>query len=112
MTNDEIDKLEAGSELDKLIAEKVMGWRVVDDRGSYHAYDGETWLGILADYFPFSTDIRAAWEVVERIGLSVLKINDGWQARRYVGAYDICSSNDVTAPMAICRAALKSKIGV
>ena len=79
----DIDKLEAGPELDMLIAERVMGWRW------YHlSAMGGNWINelksglVLADYLPgkthakyqapytgprYSTDIAAAFLVVNEI---------------------------------------------
>ena len=51
--------------------------------------------------------IAAAWQVVERLGLSVLKVDEGWQARKSVAMYDDSSVTADTAPLAICLAALK-----
>lgn len=51
MTSEEIDKLESGPELDRLIAEKVMGWDYCKNERQHH----------------FSTDIAAAWIVFEKL---------------------------------------------
>lgn len=61
-------EMPAGWGLDKLVAEEVMGWHIrvsswVDSQGR--------WMGYIDDGFPPiegwhpSTDIQAAWEVVE-----------------------------------------------
>ena len=77
----DIDKLEAGRELDALIAERVMGCHSAiqeyvgrpeafcgcDDNA--HEQSDSHVYGILARY---STDIAAAWEVLEKL------VNDGY----------------------------------
>lgn len=126
-----IDEMPAGRELDALVAEKVMGFvRVADDTSDYHGVrhgtevllpPGETlhslreWLPrsgpIAFGYFVtqrYSTDIAAAWQVVERMRNPDFRLNkDGdWGCSfggelRFVGLAP-------TAPLAICRAALKA----
>ena len=71
---------EAGRELDALVAEKVMGFAV--RRGTLE-YDGSVsvWMvfddgsGGTLNPVPYSTDIAAAWQVVERIQ----QLNPGWR---------------------------------
>ena len=111
---------EAGRELDALIAEKVMGW---NRRGpGRHVSDYNNWW-ILPDgkslnplRFCPSTDISAAWEVVlslrNRWGTFTLVAGLQWHC------YDNEDGNYVermgsadTAPLAICRAALKAVQG-
>ena len=125
-----IDEMQAGREMDALIAEKVMGWAVF--YGEYKGYellDDEVAQGYPpeeeADGVPFeipyySTDIAAAWEVVERITEKRWK----FKLRRLPGkdymAYfqnllrfpiECESAPSGTAPLAICRAALKVVLG-
>lgn len=81
----DIDKLEAGRELDALVAERVMEIdlaAVRDEVGWYKHPDGYTRRE--PPCLPYSTEIAAAWEVVEKLG---------------------------AVPLAICRAALKAKGG-
>lgn len=105
-----INKMQAGREFDALIAEKVMG-------------KGETWFGTFSNgsertipRLPhYSTDIAAAWLLVDK--LTGPKVNlilerdwDGVYYSRFSSAgasdEDFCSAD--TAPLAICRAALKA----
>ena len=51
-------------ERDALIAEKVMGWRKVNNLFEWPAKD--SWIHIY-DIPNFSTDIAAAWKVVEKL---------------------------------------------
>lgn len=72
-------ELKAGRELDALIADKVMGWSRDDQYGAAFVDDcgNRLWLepsrGFEAQYDPhpvmphFSTDIAAAWTVLERM---------------------------------------------
>lgn len=61
LNDNDIDKLEAGAELDALVAQLIMGWR---------------WPGYTTANYPMpkaklewspSTDIAAAWQVVEKL---------------------------------------------
>jgi len=104
------DDVVASRELDALVAETVMGWEQV-------APDSIWWqVGQrLIEAPPFSTDIGAAWQMVEHMR----------RRRRFVQitcpvgdeiAVDIEGPNGETlesswaesAPLAICRAALKA----
>ncbi len=136
MTNEEIDKLEAGPELDALIAEKVMGCTLVNHVNPKYgvtcgcAYGAHRQVqehidDLLADY---STDMTYAWKVVERIRLAyAVQIDErraGWACeltpwweddaerelqRMFASEYEkygIVIAE--TAPLAICRAAIRA----
>lgn len=118
-----IDEMKAGRELDALVAEKVMGWtdaRVgIRSQRRFHREELPTPVDVGPDeeWSP-STDIAAAWEVVAKFqmvyvyraakDLPNLKIGQ-WEAlfspdageRALYGVAD-------TAPLAICKAALKT----
>ena len=139
----DIDKLEAGRELDALVAEKVMGWKPWPiqigtrehtyyfnadgfvDGAMIHLFDDE----YLWDGPDFSKDIAAAWQVVERLvnegfctGLLFddnghwALVNDGMQnvpigdEPEYIATTFFVEKElwCDTAPLAICRAALKA----
>ena len=125
-----IDEIPAGREMDALIAEKVMGWKPVPinhwlpegkGRGdkpclwlfNHHPQYGEQTRS-MCDFRP-STDISAAWEVAERIyqkgAQFSVKIGrpGGWRA--WVGLNVGSDAVAPTAPLAICRAALKTVLG-
>ena len=117
-------RMNAGRELDALVAEKVFGWT----GGHYES-------------LPFSTDIAAAWEVVERLrsrGISsghgfnwdlCIKVGHSDDSGWFVELFDLSSMgycgpadttirwdgvdvrNAETASHAICLAALKA-VGV
>ncbi len=128
--------MKAGRELDALVAENVMGWHVYESgRCSLMARqtlpDGDEIEHIIAtthpwetaDYSP-STDIAAAWQVVEKL------MEKGWTVTlaprqfekypenrfkfhgcRMVGdpqTMQSFSDHADTAPLAICLAALKA----
>lgn len=110
----------AGRELDAEVAERVMGWRVERQRGN------SPWLVKRPDHewsrieqHAFSTDIAAAWQVVEKMQA------DGWGHKHLThsqyaespsvewtfmqpgkGIRSIVKAEAMTAPLAICLAAL------
>ncbi len=111
--------MEAGCELDALIAEKVMGWtlRISDDRDDAYS---QSWLSgpnILTDsrfVFEFepSTDIAHAWLVVDKLiadGCRVDVVRLGpthpWTCEVWRGPWRVLDHAEA-APLAICRAAL------
>ncbi len=147
--------MNAGRELDALIAEKVMGWTRAG--AQYHIrpshrpskdfpgnilndFDGKGPHDFLfpdkhddtlrmafcgcestIDVPSYSTDIAAAWEVVEKLGnwhgfdfmILLDTSNSGkWEAGWYEMGWDgyerRCAESADTAPLAICLAALKA----
>lgn len=127
-------EIKAGRELDALIAEKVFGW-TAERRSDASMREvsllapgiaGKPWRFTqylnesgtsreLGDFGPphYSTDIAAAWEVVARMkGYLVLKqtgyrVPDFWSAE-FVGYRDSLVIGEASAPLAICKAALKA----
>lgn len=101
--------MEAGREMDTLIAEKVMGWKQVIARWTVPS------SGTLRGLPPFSTDSTAAWEVVEYL-VHTLKHNvcfyyDEHKVVAEVGAFEGAHefvAEAKTFPLALCLAALKS----
>ena len=113
-----IDTLSAGREMDALVAEKVMGWSPLnrtEHHLSWNVPEGiRTWEETSYGSFKPSTSIAAAWEVVEKLRKEEIPIeitsgffgpyscriasNHGWLAMVQAD----------TAPLAICRAALKA----
>ncbi len=120
--------LQAGPELDALIAEKVMGWK---PNAKHPNLSGDGWWetenggenGYLAVLPEFSTDIAAAWTVVEKMPrvlghiypsfdeesgkflhwCAVVENSEPWSSARYGAVGE-------TAPLAICRAALRAAV--
>ena len=127
MTKDEVLNVEAGREMDALVAERVMGWSrsrwapidsLLPPKDDKKRIEGHTY------YVPlFSTDIAAAWEVVEEMnktyhwrisspfipgepyfaGLTPHGVT-GWN-----GCPDYEMPGDIVS-LAICRAALLAKL--
>lgn len=133
--------LDAGRELDALIAVRVMGIAPADVRvrgevdtplvrvwnaSPFWRQDGRHdryGLTMNADAPPYSTDIAAAWKVVERLKEAghEIHVTNSWPYNR--GSRwmcEVCSGNEATpntiwhsakadtAPLAICRAALSA----
>jgi hypothetical protein len=109
LTHQQIDEMPAGREMDELIAEEVMG------------LDGSSvmWTAGIPPhpcYSHYSTDIAAAWEVAKKFNLTMLqKVSwnnpQGWTWNAYCGdasGSDLKDAYADTAPLAICRAALKA----
>ena len=99
----DIGAMPAGKELDILIAEKVMGLTHGVDFGEPCKVDPPA----------YSTDIRDAWKVAERMGISVgplycfTKPRNGSIVVEWVAsASGMHSMTAATATLAICRAAL------
>lgn len=122
----DLQGMNAGRELDALVAETVMGWRALQDshcaeceamiaEGTLMMSDPQGLVGVVPDY---STSIAAAWEVFEWLckrGDDVAEvvqltwnIQTGWwcTSERWV-TVDVQGNAD-TAPLAICLAALKA----
>lgn len=88
--------MKAGRELDALVAEKIFGWSKSD-------------LEINEDISHFSTDIAAAWEVVERLRSRGYRFEVRSQPQGFwVYFGEEMSAEAPTAPHAICLAALKA----
>jgi hypothetical protein len=108
--------LKPGQELDVLIAEKIMAWKriPIHSHGLTWMYDKrEAHLYTEVQQPPkFSTDISAAWTVLENIcgvrklGGKILKLTfDGTYCCTFGDAY----AHAATAAHAICLAALKER---
>jgi hypothetical protein len=74
MNEQDIDSMEAGPELDKLVALRVMGFKQNDDdecpdcRGNWYDPEGREQFLMIEDGPPeFSSNISDAWEVVEKL---------------------------------------------
>ncbi|RLG44476.1 MAG: hypothetical protein DRN81_04505 [Thermoproteota archaeon] len=126
MTRDEILRLEPGPELDRLMAEEVMGWEEGEDfdcskEGPLIYYPSRN--RVLGRKWSPSTDIAAAWEVIRKM------LDSGWGCEIYSpnNPYALenadkwfvvfaksgpivmqlnFSAKAPSAPLAICRAAL------
>lgn len=120
MTNEEIDKLEAGRELDALIAEKVMGWTPHCQNPAHYVEvaNSTSEMSVIQEvvaYWRPSTDIAAAWQVVEKLRAAgwFYSLSDAVEIPEYIVMFYQPDSPDAqamdeSAPLAICRAALKA----
>ena len=112
--------MEPGPAFNTLIAIEVMGWKLVTTRDPTGALKGgepfKNWVdgngrGIVEpENFCPSTDIAAAWEVVEKMDevmwtLTWLTDSRVWQAR-FIDILPMPEAEAPTTPLAICRAAL------
>ena len=117
MTREEIERMPAGREMDRLIAEKVMGWKSDGSHSSdglpiYHTYQNGSRDVWLRDWKP-SSDIAAAWQVAEKLrnewGSFDLRAGLQWFCWSDVDnriAGEVVAASADTASLAICRAAL------
>lgn len=123
-----IDELEAGPELDALVAEKVMGWKWNIRNGVCYAEHDTFNAPDCWPAFSPSTDIAAAWEVMEKlvsmdfdvdVAMSSKVANDyskrcychfqaGDDNAPWKENFKLAQAWALTAPLAICRAALKA----
>jgi len=119
-----IDTLPAGRELDALVAERVMGWSNIS-RGA-DGDDAYGWNASLSGHVPphgriqipkYSTNIAAAWEVVEKrlstdghfaFWPSVAGFSVAYHGIRTWDSEPVWEVWAETAPLAICRAALRA----
>jgi YHS domain-containing protein len=116
------DEMEAGREMDALVAEKVMGW-YRGTQGLYYfceEHGSERWITDDPQYadrkhWRPSEDISAAWEVVEKL-TSIGAFGTIYFSSNKVSVTFITKESNIpylhsvapTAPLAICRAALKA----
>ena len=121
-------EMPAGREMDVLIAENIMGYTLSElslpAYPKYKLFDS----GYVKEVPHYSTDIAAAWEVVERMPIP-FKLEKCWEKAYQIGpeGWSACWCTDAdcegcnensrctngddawaeTAPLAICRCALK-----
>lgn len=104
LTREDILKMEPGRELDALVAKHVMF-----PRHTHPLSEVKGWCQ------KYSADISAAWEVVEKISkkdnvkFSIdfdYSVNGKWNAGFNYNSGSYAGNAAVTAPLAICRAAL------
>lgn len=134
MKPNEIDNLEAGRELDALIAEKVMGYKHYKTRNPFDCSDeeihdmvetgGDGVLTNVEELPHYSTDISCAYLVLNEFKTVYIWWNDSgsmwqvWLDRKRMVQEDCrgsaCDDSDIkdepNLALAICRAALKSVV--
>jgi len=103
-------------EIDKLVAEKVMHWKVSGTLA--HSPDGtcyevdKNYIAFVTRFNP-SVDMNSAWMVAEEIHLFddryIMETTNGWGIYEVAPHYDVAKEivcDIETAPLAICLAAL------
>jgi hypothetical protein len=118
------DDVKQGRELDAWIAERVLGHSIVGQRKG--AIKERTRAGQVRPLRAYSTDIGAAWEVVRKMGITLIPIENeqwfglvgparGWKSPaellNYLQTSDFVAAGAAigeTAPMTICLAALRA----
>jgi hypothetical protein len=120
----EIAQLSIGREMDILVAEQVLGWRIEKDEAELKRLDkyfsrhgAQRWWrkpggGWHYDPSPFSSEISAAWQVVERMNSRGLALFLVQTLEESMVAFDKPSTTehhyvtDKSVTKAICKAAL------
>lgn len=117
MIREEIMSMAPGPEMGRMVAEKVMGWTLVTTEGctSHKSWKSQHGKIKYSEFlFNPSTDIATAWEVLEKfpiVNLSRIEIFEG-HIHHAVEIFADENANEpvrveaVTAPEAICKAAL------
>lgn len=122
-------KPEAGRDLDAAVAVRIMGWqrRTIETNTQQFVvvpqdwtdFSGAHWWGhdIYEQVPHYSTDIAAAWLVVEEMrtdGWDMTLVqtaamrHEPWDCRLFIAEYKRAIGHGNTAPLAICRAALQA----
>jgi len=120
-----IDEMQAGPELDALVAKEAMGWTLSENRDNWLDSEGR-WVAHAEDFlcggndgmlrFAPSAYIRDAWQVVKKLDLLANKILTKNEDGKYIvcdisyfGEWpDFYEGASESASAAICRAALKA----
>jgi Phage ABA sandwich domain len=108
------ERLAAGRELDALVAEKVMGWEPYHDGAWLTGEQLPDWGGpqIVGRTWSPSTDITAAWQVVEKLNAQRYDIAIGnWTHEAGIIWQVMIENSNVerkSFPLALCLAALKA----
>ena len=114
MTHNEIDAMQAGPEMDRMVAEKVMGWRPPDCDHGPGRMCGLCWP---SDPLPrYSTDLNAAVEACGARPFTLRRGRARYWARVQYGDQPHYESRLVrtrsasaeTSALALCRALLKA----
>lgn len=127
MTREDIEKMEAGYEINKLIAINVMGWTLVNNHGFA---GGRFWIGhggsfgdMSESYLPdFSGELAPAFSAIEKmcekhfrfeIGGNFMGLGHKYAAfdnEQWADQNPLYKAWADTTPLAICRAALIATI--
>lgn len=118
-TREQLDSMSAGKELDKMVAEKVLGCKCYYPAvfGANTSYPDSTKLIPLPNY---STDISAALEVVEKMRKNKIYLDirvwpEEYQVLPHQDEHnkliEHCIVKSPSLPEAICKAALLASLG-
>lgn len=134
VTREQIEHMPAGKEIERLIAEIVMEWRLIPEEhkawvkmawrqltGPHHMDEPDTMIVIPHDdgtwryQHPswFSTDINSIWQLVEKmkpLRLWLVDLGDYWRASFVNEIGNGVTANGETPMLAISRAALIAKL--
>ncbi len=116
-------KKENSRELDLYMAQRVLGHRTYNDKTGKPFEELSS--GQTRPLRSYARDISAAWEIVEKLGISVLPVEQGWFALvgnakgwespadfiAYLQTADFANSGaavGASAPETICLAAMKA----
>lgn len=130
LTHEMVERMEAGAEIDALVAELVMGWHreegvCLPPRQNRNTHSGTGWCDATgqtiadANKWSPSTDIAAAWEAVEKMKDTPLRtVHIEWHGSCWRVNFGIHSTEwnwrnnaqDLSAPLAISRAAILATI--
>jgi hypothetical protein len=103
--------MDAGRELDALVAEKIFGWLMIDAAAGIGAPD-HSGLSAIAAVPHYSTDIAAVWQIVEHFGRKAASVDVSRRMRGYrcVIVWDgpNADARAESAPLAICLAGLRA----
>lgn len=110
MTRDEILKMQAGREMDALVHANIFGAVSVKMKNVFPGFDGFVFADQDGKFCPvpkYSTDIGAAWQIVEHFHneATLNNVHGVWE----VHLQGICGKSQ-SAPLAICRSALLASI--
>lgn len=115
--------MQKSRELDLFMAQKVLGHKTHNDKNG-RPFESLA-SGQSRPLRSYSQDISAAWEVVDKLGISLLPVEQGWFALvgnqrgwespadfiAYLQTADFANSGAAvgeTAPLTICLAAMKA----
>ena len=124
MTKEEILDMEAGRQLDGLVAQEIMDIKVEYPYSKgfpYYLFEDSTGRKVWNAVALYSTDISAAWPIAVKMGLAVIPLNNGdWACCKAsyiyhlaITQYHYADPNVVickAAPEAICKAALLTRL--
>lgn len=113
-----IEEMPAGRDMDVKVAEAVFGWKVVVEKSHTGFFNKQ---GLFQAVPRYSTEMAAAWEVVEHLRkqgcdfdffASSTRVNpDHWADAVFLTQTTEFLTRAKTAELAICRSALKTVQG-